>query len=166
MPHSVLVGITECGKTTLGIEMAKAYKAQDVGVLVLDPFKDPRWDADFITSNPDEFLNVLWDSEKCACFIDESADMIGRYDKLMIQTATRGRHWGHNMHYLTQRGQELSKTVRSQCRHLFLFSICLDDAKIFAKEYNKNELLEVVDFPAGEYYHAQRFKPLERGKLW
>lgn len=163
--HSLIVGMTESGKTTLAKQMSRAYKAQGVSVIVMDELRDPGWSADFITGDPREFLNVFWNSRSCAVFIDESGDCVGRYDETMAKTATRGRHWGHNVHYLTQRGAQISKTVRDQCSNLFLFTTSMGDCKIYAAEFNRPELLEGAQLPQFEYMMCPRYGTLLRGTV-
>ena len=166
MPHSLILGMTESGKTTLAKSLAKHYKANGVGVLVLDPMADPDWECDFKTADADEFLDTFWNSRSCAVFIDEAGDAVGRFDTVMQRTATKGRHWGHNCHYITQRGAQLATTVRDQCSHLFLFTSSLNDSKIHSNEWNQPEILEARNLAKGNYFHATRFGQLERGALF
>lgn len=169
MAHSLLLGMTESGKTTLGTRLAHQYHAGGFGIIVLDPMGNPNWPAGertFRTSNPDEFLRVFWQSQRCMAFIDEAGESVGRFDDLMIRTATKGRHWGHSCHYMSQRGAQLSRTVRDQCSHLFLFTTALDDCKLHSNEWNKPELREAHTLPQGHYFHATRFGTLERGQLF
>jgi len=166
MAHSLILGMTESGKTTLAKKLAAHYKANGIGVLVLDPLSDPEWQADYKTSNPDDFLRVFWESRQCAVFIDEAGESVGRFDDAMIRTATKGRHWGHACHYISQRGAMLSKTVRGQCRHLFMFCMALDDGKEMAKEYNCPELMQCVNLEQGGYYHIARFGTLTRSNIF
>lgn len=166
MAHSLIIGMTESGKTTLAKKLAGHYRQNGIGVLVLDPLSDPAWPADFKTADNEQFLKVYWDSRRCAVFIDESGDAIGRYDDTMIKTATRGRHWGHSNHYITQRATQLSATVRGQCSHLFLFCSPLSDAKIYADEWNQQELRNSCNLKQGEYYHVTRFGELHRGNIF
>ena len=166
MAHSLILGMTESGKTTLAKNLAAHYRANGIGVLVLDPMGDPEWQADFQTSDPEEFLEVFWSSRKCAAFIDEAGESVGQYDKVMGRTATKGRHWGHSCHYLSQRGAQIARTVRDQCGHIFLFTTALDDSKIHANEWNKPEMRGANTLAQGEYFHATRFGTLERGKLF
>jgi hypothetical protein len=158
--------MTLSGKTSLAKKIAPVYRANGVRVLVLDPLNDPDWQADYRTTDPDEFLRAFWESRQCAVFIDESGDAVGRYDDAMVRTATRGRHWGHRVHYITQRGAQLARTVRDQCSSLFLFTTSLDDSKIHANEWNKPELRTAHTLPQGAYFATDRFTPLKRGKLW
>lgn len=181
--------MTESGKTTLAKRLAKSYYQRGRGVIVLDPMGDPEWspiDRDglpfdqiqqqmaklrnegrfFQTADPDEFLRVFWDSQSCMVFIDEAGDAVGRYDTAMQQTATKGRHWGHSVHYLSQRGAQLARTVRDQCSHLFLFTTAKKDALLHADEWNQPELVQASLLPQGEYFHVTRFGELQRGYLF
>lgn len=166
MAHVLILGMTLSGKTSLAKRLAPVYRAQGIKVGVLDPLGDPEWGADYQTSDPDEFLRVFWESRQVAWFIDESGDAVGRYDEAMARTATRGRHWGHRMHYITQRGAQLSRTVRDQCSTLFLFTTSLKDGKLHAEEWNKDELATAHTLGQGEYFTTGRFTPLSRGKLF
>ena len=160
MAHSMILGMTESGKTTLAKQLATGYMAAGVVVLLLDPLNDPEFPADYRTTDPTEFLDTFWASRSCAVFIDEAGDSVGKFDTLMQKTATRGRHWGHNVHYITQRGTQLSKTVRDQCSNLFLFTTSLSDAKVHADEWNQQEIKAANSLKQGDYYHVTRFGQL------
>jgi len=170
MSHALVVGMTESGKTTFARGLSHIYKRGNEPVLVLDELRDPGWAADFITGDPDEFLKVFWSSRGCFVFIDEAGDSVGKYDEAMRKTATRGRHWGHSCYFCVQRGALLSTTVRGQCRHLFLFTSPVEDVKIYAKEWNKPELLTSENLAwisqPGHYLHVPRYGDVTRGQLW
>ncbi len=166
MPHSLIVGMTESGKSTLAKQIMRANRdAQRSQSILLDPMSDPEYCADFRTTDADAFLDMVWDSQSCDVYIDEAGDMVGRYDTTMQQIATKGRHWGHNAFFVTQRGAQLSTTVRAQCRHLFLFTSAKDDCKVLANEFNQPELLNANSLPQFHFYHATRFGVLQRGQL-
>lgn len=165
MSHSLIVGMSESGKTTLGKRLSHTLHSAGESVIVLDPMNDPGWSAGFKTADPEQFLHVFWASQSCHAFIDEAGDVVGKYDELMRQTATKGRHWGHSCYYITQRGAMLSVTVRAQCRHLFLFTSPIDDCKALSKDFNKPELLQASTLPQFEFFHVSRYGPLQRGKV-
>lgn len=166
MSHSLIFGMTESGKTTLAKKLAARYKYNEVPVIVLDSLNDPGWECDYQTTDPDEFLRVFWSSKRCACFIDEAGDAVGRYNTVMQRTATRGRHWGHAVHYISQRGVQIAPTVRDQCGHIFLLTSSLDDGKVHASEWNKPELKTCNSLAKGNFFHCTRFDPVERGSLF
>jgi hypothetical protein len=176
--HVLILGTTESGKTTCGKRLAHRWYDYGTNVIILDPLNDPGWKPDgytesddegpkiFQTSDPDEFLEVFWASRRCAAFVDEAGDAVGRYDVVMQKTATRGRHWGHSVHFLTQRGVQISVTVRDQCTRLFLFRTGPRDAKTHAEEWAQPELLNSVHLRKGNYYYVTRFGELQRGSLF
>lgn len=166
MAHVLILGMTQSGKSTFGKQLAAQYKQRGVRVGVLDPLGDPGWNADFRTDDPAEFLQVFWESRQCAFFIDEAGDCVGRFDDAMMRTATRGRHWGHRVHYMSQRGAQIARTVRDQCSSLALFTTSLEDSKIHANEWNKSELRTAHTLPQGHYFYTTRFSPLVKGQLW
>ena len=166
VPHVLILGMTESGKTSLARAMCHAYKARGISTLVLDPLNDPRWQADFQTSNPADFLRVYWANKKCAAFIDEGGLVAGRFDDTMITTATQGRHWGHNNHYISQRATLLSLTIREQCSELYLFAMAKAGCKSLAEDFNKPQLLEASEFLDGTYFRCGRFIPLSKHVLF
>lgn len=166
MAHALILGMTESGKTTLAKKLAQMYKANNLGILVYDPLSDPAWQCDFKTSDVDEFLQTFWDSRSCAAFIDEAGDCAGQHDKIMQKTATRGRHWGHRCHYISQRGTMINRTIRDQCSHLFLFGTALEDCKVHAKEWNRPELMDAAKFSQGDFFHVTRFGELSRDNIF
>ena len=158
--------MTLSGKTTLAKQLAAQYRAAGLQVGVLDPLGDPEWQCDFRTDNADEFLRMFWASQRCAWFIDEAGESVGQFDTVMMRTATRGRHLGHRVHYISQRGTQIARTVRDQCSHLFLFTTSLDDSKVHANEWNKPELRNAHTLSQGHYFYCSRFSPLQRGQLF
>lgn len=176
MAHVLILGTTESGKTTCGKRLAHKWAASQVNVLVLDPLNDPGWIPDtqndeslykvFQTSDPEQFLAVFWESRRCAVFIDEAGEAVGKYNVVMQETATRGRHWGHSVHFLTQRGTQVALTVRDQCTRLFLFRSGPKDCKTHAEEWGQEELLNAVHLPKGCYYYVTRFGEIKRGSLF
>lgn len=166
MPHTLILGMTESGKTTLGKRLSGGYGAHRIPRIVLDPLCDPGWQADYQTSAPEDFLSVLWRSQSCAVFIDEAGDSVGRYDVAMQQCATRARHWGHNVHFLCQRATQVAVIVRDQCSHLFLFRVSAKDADILAAEWSAPDLAMASSLERGEFIHVSRFGACERGRVF
>jgi len=168
MAHILILGSTQSGKTTHAKKLIQDYKAKGIKTIVYDKLTaDPSWQADFVTDDRDEFLSTFWSSQQCMVFIDEAGDAIeGMHDTKMRETATKGRHWGHLVHYISQRATMIPKTIRDQCTHLFLFTSSLADAKIHADEWNSEELKNASTLKQGEYYHTTRFDPVTKHKLF
>lgn len=161
--HTLISGVTECGKTTLGKNLARLHQAQGFRVLVLTSVWE-KWPADYQTTTQEDFLKNFWDSRECVAFIDEAGDTVGKYNKAMTQTATKGRHWGHQCYYLVQSPTLIDSNVRKQCSQLFCFAIAQNDADLLADEYLQPKLKQAPTLKQFEYYRALRFgrdgKPL------
>jgi hypothetical protein len=166
MAHALILGMTLSGKTTLAKRLAATFRANGYKIMALDPLLDPEWNTDLIFQEPDDFLAAYWKNKQCVAFIDEAGESSGTFDKPMIKTATRGRHWGHKNFYLSQRGAMIAKTIRDQCNDVFLFRQSIDDAKVYAREWAEPVLLEAAQLKQGHYIHKSRFGDVRRGQLW
>lgn len=119
----------------------------------------------FQTRDKNQFLQIVRASRSCAVFIDEAGECVGQYDSEMHWLATRARHYGHQCHFLSQRGQQIAKTVRDQCSKMFLFCCSKTDGKLLADEWNKEDLNKVNELGRGEFFVVSRFDPLRRGTI-
>lgn len=176
--HTIIVGQTLSGKTTLAKKLAALYRSRGVAVCVLDPNKDPDWnpetkgahaDGFYMDDDPVRFMQYIRDPDQClqaAIFIDEGGDMLNKYDTEFNWITTRSRHHGHVAHLCTQRAQQLSVTIRSQCSILYCFNISIPDAKIYAVDFNAPELLNAPKLPQGQFLRVERFKPTVHKRLW
>jgi len=146
--------MTETGKTSLARNLCAHYRRKDFETIVLDPLRDPRWGASFITSDGDEFLDICKRSKKCMLFMDEGSESVGRYDTEMQWTATQARHWGHSSHFISQGAIQLAPIIRDQCTHVFLFCSGIKSGKLLAEEFNAPDLEICTSLKRGEYFHA------------
>jgi DNA helicase HerA-like ATPase len=153
--HTLIIGRTLSGKTTWAKKKAASLKKLGYKIIVLDPFLDPAWNADFITSDKDKFLSTVWNSRQCAVFVDEAGDMVGKYDTVMNELATRGRHWGHKCYFITQRAKQLSTTVRAQCSELVIFKQSQNDTKDLANEFVDNTINEAHTLSKGQFIYVR-----------
>jgi hypothetical protein len=164
MPHSVIFGQTESGKTTLAKQLAAKYKASGIKVIVYDPMFDPNWPSDFRTADINEF-NIVWrKSRSCAIFMDESRKEIGENDNT-IEPSAIGRHWGHNFYFISQRFNGISPLTRTNCSKLYLFSCSQKDAKIYYDDWGKEEILQAPNLKQFEFLEITRFSTPIKYKL-
>lgn len=167
--HCLLIGQTESGKTICAQRIAQAYKAGGIKVCVLDPMKDPKWNADFITDNPDEYFSLVMDPDRslqCALFIDEAGQSLDRYVGKQQWLTCQARHHGHVTHIISQRAQQVDTTIRSQCSTVYAFNVAVDDAKLYAKSFNAPVLLKCPTLPQGHCIRVQRFQPTQYLRMW
>lgn len=169
MGHVITIGQTESGKTILNKKLAAAYKRAGIGVIVLDPMLDPGWNADFITDNPEKFLQFVRDPRcclQCALFVDETGTSLDKFDVSSNWLTTQSRHHGHVCHLITQRAQQVSVTIRNQCSTLYCFNVNFKDAKLYAEDFNAKEVLEAPNLPQGHCWKIERFKPPKKLRMW
>lgn len=160
--HTLIVGRTLSGKTTFAKKKAASLKKLGRPIIVLDPFLDPQWNADFITSNQDEFLKAFWNNRSCAVFIDESGRMIGKYNSVMEDCATMGRHWGHKVYFITQRVKQISTNIRTQCSELVIFKQSLADTKDLADEFVEPMINQAHELNQGEFIYVRHGQPSQK----
>lgn len=164
MPHNLIVGMTESGKSTLAKIFASEFRKRKITVAVLDPLHD-EWDCDFQTADSDEFLAWCKKNKSAMLFIDEGSTAIGRYNPEMEWLATQSRHWGHSSFFICQRGPQLSPNVRDQASKLYLFACSRSDAENFANTWNEPELKNLEKIDKGEFYIVSRFGEMKKGKV-
>ena len=169
MGHAITIGQTESGKTVWNKKLAGWYRSHGVGVIVLDPMSDAGWPADWKTADPEAFLAFVKDPDQClqcALFVDEAGLAIGKFDAGFEWLTCQSRHHGHVCHLITQRAQQVSVNVRSQCSTLYAFNVNADDAKIYARDFNCPMVMDAPGLAQGEFIAASRFATPKRWRLW
>ena len=165
--HVLILGITETGKTTLAFTLARKYKARGTAIFVLDPDMRKDWNADYLTDDPEKFLQVCKLNQSAALFIDESGQTIGRYAGPMQWVATNSRKWGHKAHFISQRATQLDVLMRTQCSNLFLFKQSVNDSKILAAEFVCPELMQACNLKKGEFLMKKGVDgEVKKGRAW
>ena len=162
MAHSLVVGMTESGKSTLAKRLVMDWRHRGRAVLVLDALHDPAWHCDFLTSSGPEFQAVVRGSRNCLVVVDEAGEYVGQYDKELSWLATRGRHWGHSCLFVAQRASQISRLVRDQCSFLMCFAVSKYDARILSDEWGRDELLDAPQLPRGTCIYVPRFGSSKR----
>ena len=163
--HSLIIGMTESGKTTLAKMLCTKLRKAKKRCFVLDPLLDPEWDAEFITKNSGEFINRVKRERNLYLFVDESSEAIGRYNTEMQWLATQSRHWGHSCFFITQGVTQIAPIIRSNTSRVYAFACGESSTKLLAEEYRKKELAELEHIGKGEFYIVERFAPMRRGKI-
>lgn len=154
--------MTGSGKTTLAKRLIPEYRKAGTPAIILDPMRDPHWgitEQDFQTHEPEIFLTKMYQSRRCALFVDEGGESIGRYSREMGVVTTRSRHFGHKTHIITQRPSQIDRTVRDQCTELYLFRVGFQDAKTLAEEFGYQEIRDANNFEQGQFFKLSRFNP-------
>lgn len=157
MSHTLIVGMSQSGKTTLAKHLCASLRNRGIKTIVLDPLSDPEWRADFVTASNDEFLSVAKRSKSCALFIEEAGQTVGRYAREMEWATTQARHWGHISFVSSQRAVQISQTVRDQCTTLYCFKVSLRDSKTLTEDWLGRCSDELCRIPQYHFYRIRRF---------
>lgn len=162
MPHSLIIGMSESGKTTLAKQIAQEFYENGTDYIVYDPITpyQSAWPgAAFVTDDIDELYAIAKhpDSRNLLIIIDESSVGIGRNPQDKQWFATQARHWGHTVLFLAQREVQVSVTVRDQCTWIYIFRIAKKDAEKFADEFGHPVLKEAHQLGKLEFFKLSRY---------
>ena len=141
--------------------MAKSAAGGGVPVLILDP-SGARWpDADFVTSDTDEYIEYVFACERSLLIIDEAAEAIGRAqskdDAARIKLATRSRHRGHSAIFITQDAITLNSTIRRQCEKLWCFRQSFQSIKTLSQHFSNDAIMSATQLKKGECLYADLY---------
>lgn len=126
------------------------WRRRGVKVAVLDPLEMPGWNADFQTSDWEQFMAVVRNSRNIVTVIDEYGD----YDykaKMAIQwCATIARNFGQLHYAMAQRSMMVPPNVRNQCTNGIIFRQQEDDLAEIADLYDEPSLRLAHTFQPGQ----------------
>jgi len=163
--HTLVLGMTTCGKTTLVKWLTSSMKKRGIKVAVLDPILDPEWEADFVTDNPADFMKYVKTNKSHVLVVDESGSAIGRYNEEMNWLATTSRHLGHTTFFLMQGATQVDPIIRGQCNRCFMFTCAGTIAEKIAVEFNEPKVAKASRLNKGEFYLIDRYAELVKGRL-
>ena len=172
MPHSIFVGITETGKTTLARYQARKFRKLGHTVVVHDPVQTQTvgggWgDGSIIYDDFDSMLDALdnFKHGKAHVFIDEAGDYFGVGDRDRQWILTRGRHMGYNVNLIAQRPKMIAPNVRNQATFGYIFRISPDDLDDIGQDFGHSGLGKTL-IDQGEFLVLTTYTPkIERGTL-
>lgn len=157
--HSLIVGMTESGKTTLAKKFALAAQKRGIPCIIYDPLLSD-WGqgarvfdvfAEFeqaIEELPEpEFVGQLI----AYAFIDEADTVLSQSDRENWWIMTRGRHYGLRVFPITQRPKLISPTARGQCATLYCFRVSADDAKALAADFSDEGIKAAAGLAQGAF---------------
>jgi hypothetical protein len=160
MLHTAIYGIGGSGKSTLGHTLSRQCLVNGWGVLILDPNDDAGWpDGPNVRKvrSAEALMDLAKRSQRCALFIDEAGEAIGRGKQALdVQwLTTRSRHWGHRCYLMALRAQQVELSIRNQCGEAFVFRQSPYDARLLADQYADQLLLSAPTLERGTFIHVR-----------
>jgi ATPase family associated with various cellular activities (AAA) len=165
--HHLYLGATNMGKSTLARRNAADFKRRGIHVLALDPYK-AKWQSwppgTWCTSDIAALRRKAEVSQRCVIFIDEAGRLVGRgstaTEHQWFTTESRHEPHYHLTCLITQAGQQLDPTLRSQCSVGYIFRLSRNDARfagdIFADDRIASMAPELVQ---REFLYVEIGKP-------
>ncbi len=165
--HRLILGASKFGKTTLAMQFAELFRAAGVKVGALDP-DDSFAPADFRTCDADKFLRWAKLGRRCALFIDDFGDAVGRgkVARGMEWYTTRGRKWGHVVHLLAQDLTQIDPIMRRMCHTGYIFRQTKQQAQLLVNHFAREELMATTQLERFEFMEVHAGDPrVRRRKL-
>jgi DNA polymerase III delta prime subunit len=164
MPHALITGVTESGKTTLARALSNELDKRAHRIIVYDPVGTPTingdgWGKDaVIFRDKFEFLEYVHrdDVNHAHIFIDEAYEIFSNSDPSNNWLLTRGRHFGFSIYLMGVRPKILPPNVRTMCSTCYMFRLAHDDAKEICADFGHN-------FPEVLKDAENQVRPLDTG---
>lgn len=162
--HTLVLGISEGGKTTVCERIAKQFRAKGFQVLFLATMvKD--FPADFFYTNATEFVNAAKKMKRCLLVVDDAADNLEKYDSELQWLGSQSRHWGHAFLINSQRYFDLSPRIRNNAKYAIVFRMSKSDSKMIAEDFVDEKLLKAHSLKRFHFLIGGKYEEFRETKL-
>ncbi len=148
--HTLYTGVTQSGKTTMARLIARQALKAKRRVIVYDPLGTPTAGGEWgekaeIYEDMEAFLSVAYDPEtvNATLFIDEAHHIFNHADKSHLWLLTQGRHYGMELHLITQRPTKVHPDARTNCGRCFMFRLAHDDSRAIGLDYGFSDIHKI-----------------------
>lgn len=124
--HTAIVGQTGSGKSFLAQTLARALVKSGARVVVFNPLQDAGWlsvGAAAVVPEPERFFQYAEKNQRLCLFCEEVRILGNTHERKnrLADLACYGRHRGHRLFFLMQRGNQCLPEVRDNCANLYMF---------------------------------------------
>jgi DNA polymerase III delta prime subunit len=174
LSHSLIIGVTESGKTTLARALARELAGKKQTVIVYDPVgtitAGGGWpESAKIFQDEKEFWKYLDrdDIGHAHIFVDEAGDLFNLSKRENYWLLTRGRHFGFFVYMICQRPTMIAPSARTQAATCYMFRLANSDAKEICADMGHDWPLSDKDIETGEYLQLDQgdFYVLHSGRV-
>lgn len=162
MAHSLILGMTQSGKSTLAKMLTAELARRGRLVMILDPMLDSGWpEKSLVVSEPEELHRAAAKMTGAHIFVDEAAVHVGRSQKMLSWIFRFGSHWGHSANLITQHPTDLAPFVRSQCTSAYVFKSTAAVGELLRKRdgFRGDALLDIEEIPKYHFLMVDRYNP-------
>ena len=143
--HTMILGQTGCGKTTLARVIADGWPDHRE-IIVADTWDE--WPERAVVTDIDDLIKRAKETSDALLIIDDAGGRMDKWDADHDWLATESRHFNHSCVFIAQRYSQVSPLIRGQCEQIYSFNIGPKDAKLFSEEFNFPGDSEVIsDLP-------------------
>jgi len=165
--HTLILGMSQSGKSTLAKIMACESIKRGRTVVVLDPIYDAEWSriGCVVFYSTEKFNRYIKDPDnrEMTVIVDEVGLAIAR-NKAMNHITTSARHRGHVTIVIGHERTDLSPVMRNNCGTLCLFVLSRESREMLAREWDCDAILS-VKLNQGEFLYIQKFKGIKMGRI-
>ena len=146
------------GKSTLARRLSEQYWVQEKRrSFVLDPNLEYWGPQAWVTSNEEQFAEVVWKVRNELVIIEEAAATINRDRSKVAGYFTRIRHAGHKVIVVGHSGMDLLPVMRQQIDEVFLFRQPRQAAEVWAMNFADDKLLACTKLKQYEFMHTRLY---------
>lgn len=162
--HTLIIGVTGCGKSTLAKLLCKGYYQSGFKTLVCDPNRSREWKCTYLVNSMEELNGLAEKNRDMFIFVDEAARYVDKYEDDCWWLTTEARKWGHSTCLIAQDTVMLPRVVREQCTRVYAFKTTPIDAKKIAGRYGS--YIETDKLGKFEFLVLDDFIPIRKGKIF
>lgn len=161
--HSLILGITGTGKTTLAKQLS--FRSER-NVIVCEPYPTNGWNANQVFTSVDDLMQCALQNKNLDIFIDESGETMQRNPAYQF-LATRSRQYGHRVFFIAQRAQQVLPVIRNNCECYYIFRQSRMDCELLVRDTAEEKFYECEKLMKGEYlFRDQLGKTPKKYKLF
>lgn len=148
--HTLYTGVTQSGKTTAARLMSRHVLQLKGKSIVYDPLGTStaggEWgDGALVFDDAEAFLEHIYAPEtiNAHIFVDEAHHIFSHADKSHLWLLTQGRHYGLELHLITQRPTKVHPDARTNCPRCVMFRLAHDDARAIGLDYGFSDIHKI-----------------------
>lgn len=171
MPHGLILGPSECGKSTVARWVAEMDRKKGRGLVAFARRDVEAWRklcGTAVTSDPAQLLKWFNDprNKDLTFLVDDAAKVMHpNCDQPWVDMLAEGRHDGHRVVVIAQFATMLEKDIRRNCKFIWCFKQSAEDCDVLAREFMQPNLKLAVHLERYEFLYCEKgFGPVRKGR--